>query len=170
MRSLAFLIAATVVATGTRAHLGMATPIPATAKASFVDTAGKTIGSATLTDTPQGLKITGTVKGVAAGVHGIHVHAVGKCEGAFTTAGGHFNPTNKQHGLMNPAGPHAGDLPNITIDAKGAFSTTGAGLTLAQVLDADGAALIIHAAADDGKTDPSGNSGARVACGVIKAG
>ena len=112
--------------------------------------------------------------GLPAGHYGVHVHAVGRCEGpAFASAGAHWNPTGRQHGTLNPAGHHLGDLPNLDVDAQGAgrleFAITGASLSGADgILDADGAALVIHAAADDYKTDPSGNSGARIACGVLR--
>ncbi len=114
------------------------------------------------------------VKGLPPGAKAVHVHAVGTCEGPqFTSAGDHFNPGKKEHGMMNPQGPHAGDLPNITIAADGSGrmeSATdrialGAGAT--SLFDADGSALVIHAAPDDFKTDPTGNSGSRIACGVI---
>ena len=116
----------------------------------------------------------------SAGAHGMHVHAVGKCEApAFTTAGPHFNPASKQHGFDNPQGYHAGDLPNITVNADGsaAYGLQGDSITLqpnapdyiSDILDADGSALVIHASVDDYKTDPSGNSGTRIACGVFSA-
>jgi superoxide dismutase, Cu-Zn family len=110
-----------------------------------------------------------------AGTHGIHFHEAGKCEGpAFTTAGGHYNPMGMQHGLQNPAGPHAGDNPNIVVPASGvanlSFSTDRVSLTPGprSLFDADGSALVVHAAADDQVTNPSGNSGARIACGVVR--
>lgn len=109
-----------------------------------------------------------------AGAHGIHIHATGKCEGpAFTSAGGHFNPGNKQHGLNNPAGAHAGDLPGLTAAANGtaSYTATTKAVTLltgaTSLFDADGTALVVHAAADDQATDPTGNSGARIACAVL---
>jgi Cu-Zn family superoxide dismutase len=112
--------------------------------------------------------------GLPAGHYGVHLHAVGRCEGpAFASAGPHWNPTARQHGSLNPAGHHLGDLPNLDVDAQGAgrleFTIIGASLSGADgILDVDGAALVIHAAADDYRTDPSGNSGARIACGVLK--
>lgn len=100
----------------------------------------------------------------------------GRCEGpAFTSAGGHLNPGEKQHGTLNPAGSHTGDLPNLNIVSNGAgtlsveLSGTRAELEAA-LFDADGTALVIHATADDYKTDPTGNSGARIACGVLTRG
>jgi Cu-Zn family superoxide dismutase len=115
---------------------------------------------------------------VSAGTHRIHFHQVGKCEGgatAFSTAGGHFNPLSKQHGLENPSGAHAGDAPNIVIPpggvAKVSFSTDRVSLTAGptSLFDADGSSIVIHAGADDQMSQPSGNSGGRIACGVIKA-
>jgi Cu-Zn family superoxide dismutase len=107
------------------------------------------------------------------GTHGIHLHMTGTCDAPFTTAGAHWNPTARQHGLQNAAGPHLGDLPNIEVGADSSanvqVSATGGTLRGADgLLDADGAAIIVHATADDNKTDPSGNSGARIACGVVK--
>jgi Cu-Zn family superoxide dismutase len=112
--------------------------------------------------------------GLPAGHYGVHLHAVGRCEApAFASAGPHWNPTARQHGSLNPAGHHLGDLPNLDVDAMGGgrleFSISGASLNGADgIFDADGAALVIHAAADDYRTDPTGNSGARIACGVLK--
>jgi superoxide dismutase, Cu-Zn family len=135
---------------------------------------GQSVGMATLTEVPGGVRILVEVKGVPPGEKGVHIHMVGKCEGpAFTSAGGHFNPDGKQHGTMNPQGPHAGDLPNIVVDAagNGRFETTtnrvslGGGTT--SLFDVDGSALVVHAAPDDFKTDPTGNSGDRIVCGVI---
>jgi Cu-Zn family superoxide dismutase len=114
------------------------------------------------------------VKGLTPGLHAVHIHAVGKCEGpAFTTAGGHFNPTQKKHGLKSAEGAHAGDMPNMYVakDGSGRFEVLSDAITLKSgersVFDADGSAIVIHAGADDDMTDPSGNSGDRIACGVI---
>jgi Cu-Zn family superoxide dismutase len=111
---------------------------------------------------------------VPAGTHGIHIHAVGSCTApAFTDAGGHFNTSDMKHGLENAAGPHNGDLPNIVVGSNGRadYIAVTTRVSLApeanSLFDADGSALVIHATADDQKTDPSGNSGARIACGVI---
>ncbi|TMA12186.1 MAG: superoxide dismutase family protein [Deltaproteobacteria bacterium] len=117
---------------------------------------------------------TANVKGLPPGLHAVHVHAVGKCEGpAFTSAGGHFNPTNKKHGLKNSEGPHAGDLPDMYVnkDGVGRYEVLmdnirlGSGET--SIFDADGSAVVVHASPDDNTTDPAGNSGDRIACGVI---
>ena len=124
-----------------------------------------------------GVRVTGEVFNLTPGAHGIHFHETGRCDdAAFESAGKHFNPDARQHGLDNPAGPHAGDLPNLTVPASGRvrvdFTTPRATLdsAAAGLLGGDGSALIIHAAADDQRTDPSGNSGARVACGVVMGG
>ena len=96
---------------------------------------------------------------------------MGRCDPPdFASAGAHWNPAGKKHGMNNPAGPHAGDMPNVEVAANGVLSATLtlAGASMASLLDADGAALVIHAVADDYVTDPSGNSGARIACAVIQ--
>lgn len=138
------------------------------------DAKGDSIGTATLSPAPGGVKIALAVKGLAPGEHAIHVHRTAKCEApAFTSAGGHFNPERKQHGIDNPQGPHAGDMPNFTVDSTGRSTATvlAPGITLGDgphsVFTGGGTALVIHETADDMKTDPTGNAGARVACGVI---
>ncbi len=143
------------------------------ARAPLYMASGVAAGEGRIVATSTGLKLTVDAQGVPAGLHGIHVHTTGKCDGPdFQTAGGHWNPTARQHGHDNPQGAHSGDLPNITIDANGTGTLTidlpGAKLSgEGGLLDADGAALVIHATADDMKTDPSGNSGGRIACGVF---
>jgi superoxide dismutase, Cu-Zn family len=145
-----------------------------TAAAEVKDAKGAVIGTATLTEVPGGIRVLLEARGLPPGPKGVHIHEVGRCEPpAFTSAGGHFNPGGKKHGLENPEGPHAGDLPNITVGPDGAGRlesmndrvTLGGGPT--SLLDADGSALVIHAGPDDFKTDPAGNSGVRIACGVI---
>ncbi len=129
-------------------------------------------GSATATATADGLVVTVSVMGMTPGVHGVHVHMTGKCEApGFTSAGGHWNPGTSEHGLENPNGAHAGDMPNLTVadDGTGSLSFTLKSGTMAQLLDDDGSAFVVHAGPDDQKTDPSGNSGDRVACGVFAA-
>jgi Cu-Zn family superoxide dismutase len=123
----------------------------------------------------RGIEVRVQAAGLPPGHYGVHLHAVGRCEGpAFASAGPHWNPTGRQHGSLNPAGHHLGDLPNLDVDAQGAgrleFAIAGASTSGAEgVFDADGTSLVIHAAADDYRTDPSGNSGARIACGVLRA-
>jgi Cu-Zn family superoxide dismutase len=153
-------------------------PPPApSASAAIADAAGRTVARAKVRQGPNGLSVHVEAAGLAPGTYGIHVHAVGRCEGpAFASAGPHWNPTARQHGRDNPAGAHMGDLPNLTVgaDGRGAvdFDLNGAALTgagSAMLLEADGAAVVVHAQADDYRTDPSGNSGPRIACGVLAA-
>lgn len=141
-----------------------------------VDSTGKDIGVAELTETDTGVRIRLQLKGLEPGEKAIHFHEVGKCDPPqFTTAGGHVNPAKKQHGFDNPKGYHAGDLPNLKVNKKGEvdLEITTPNVTLEKgttksLLDEDGSALIIHVKADDYVTDPSGNSGDRIACGIIK--
>jgi Cu-Zn family superoxide dismutase len=136
------------------------------------DAAGRDLGTLTLAPHEGGLMLTGRVQGLPPGTHGIHVHATGRCEPPFESAGGHWNPTSRQHGTQNPAGPHHGDMPNLVVadDGSAAVNVMTAGGTLGgegALLDGDGASVVIHAGADDYRTDPSGNSGDRIACGVV---
>lgn len=143
------------------------------AVATLADAADRPVGRATVSDVAGGVRVTLQVAGLAPGLHGAHLHAVGRCEApTFATAGPHWNPTGRQHGAMNPQGPHLGDLPNVIVgtDGRGTLGAVIPGATVASLLDADGAAMIVHAGADDLLTDPSGNSGARVACGVFAPG
>ncbi len=143
------------------------------AQAELRDASGTLVGTVTLTQEAGGVRLSGSFSSLPAGDHGIHVHAVGSCSPDFAAAGPHFNPAGKQHGTQNPTGAHAGDLPNLTIraDGTGTYDQVNAMLSLAagpsSVFDADGSAVVVHADPDDYMTDPSGNSGARVACGVV---
>lgn len=146
------------------------------AHADIVTAEGKPAGRAYLTANGDAVTLTVQAAGLKPGLHGIHLHTVGKCEAlAFTSAGGHLNPGMKMHGSMNPAGAHMGDLPNLAIAADGAGAATvflpGKWADIGQsIFDADGSAIVIHAAEDDYKTDPTGNSGGRIACGVFVQG
>ncbi len=139
------------------------------AKADIKNAQGQSIGSATLTETPHGVLLSVNLTSAPAGPHAFHIHGVGKCEAPFASAGPHLNPAGKKHGLKSAEGAHAGDLPNITVPAGGAlaFDVLAPGVTMASVLDADGAAVVLHAGVDDYATDPAGAAGDRVACGVV---
>ncbi|MCC6927010.1 superoxide dismutase family protein [Novosphingobium sp.] len=134
---------------------------------------GAPAGSAIITAAGTEVSITIAVVGLPQGPHGMHLHAIGKCDApAFTSAGAHLNPHARQHGLENPAGSHLGDLPGITANSIGAGTVTaslrGSREEIeAALFDADGTAIVVHAAADDNRTDPTGNSGVRIACGVL---
>lgn len=145
-----------------------------TAKAALKDQAGKDVGTVQLVETPHGVLLKLALKGAVPGEHAFHIHAVGKCEAPFTSAGGHFNPAGKKHGLAVAEGAHAGDMPNLHIPPSGELmvEVLNGMVTLAKgkpnsVFDADGSAIIIHAGVDDYKSDPTGNAGDRIACGVI---
>jgi len=145
-----------------------------TVKVDMHDGMGNSVGTAELSPAAKGVSIRLNLMNLPAGPHGIHVHAVAKCEGpAFTTAGGHLNPDMKHHGLDNPDGPHAGDMPNITVGADGTAKATvvAPGVTMGDgansIFTGGGTALVIHAMVDDQKSDPAGMAGARIACGTI---
>lgn len=154
------------------------TPAPESATtASFtLQTAdGREVGRGSLQQTPAGVLLTADLNGMPAGTHGIHLHTVGLCNAPdFASAGGHFNPSAKVHGIRNPAGHHAGDLTNISVPESGALRVellapdVRLGPGDGTLLDSDGAAIVIHALADDYQTDPSGASGSRIACGVVR--
>ncbi len=144
------------------------------AEATLKDKDGKQVGYAVLIQTSDGLRIAVTGYRLPPGIHALHIHEAGKCEPPeFMTAGGHFNPTGKQHGRLNPAGPHAGDLPNMEVKStgEGGVEITTRAVTLGSgptsLFGIGGTSLVLHAVPDDEKIDPAGNSGARIACGVI---
>jgi Cu-Zn family superoxide dismutase len=150
-----------------------ATPSDAPASAmsvALIGASGQAIGTVRIWETPGAVSFRVEGNGLAVGRKGIHVHAVGRCDApAFTTAGSHWNPASRKHGLSNPMGPHAGDLPNVPVAANGTLRETVVltGASLAALRDADGSALVLHAGEDDNVTDPSGNSGDRIACAVL---
>lgn len=136
---------------------------------------GRSAGQAIVTQDPAGLRMVLDVQGMPMGSHGVHIHETGSCDGPdFKSAGGHWNPTGKKHGLANDAGSHMGDFDNLSVGANGAGHLEGpiAGAALSggpnALLDGDGAAFIVHAGKDDQMTDPSGDSGDRLACGVFQ--
>ena len=150
-------------------------PVGTSATAELRDASNRVVGQATLIEVSGGVRIVLEARGLPPGEKAVHLHAVGTCDPPdFTSAGDHVNPQKKLHGLLNPQGPHAGDLSNVTIEANGTGQletfidrvTLGPGT--ATVLDDDGTALVVHAKPDDFQTDPAGNSGPRIACGRLE--
>jgi Cu-Zn family superoxide dismutase len=167
-----------LAAAGLAVLLSTATALPALAEtlanAQLKDGSGKAVGDVDLVQTSAGVLIKLQLKGMAPGEHAFHVHAVGKCEAPFESAGPHFNPANHKHGMLSGEG-HAGDMPNLHVPQSGELSVevVNPAISLEQgkpnsVFDNDGSSLVVHAKADDYKTDPAGNSGDRIACGVIQ--
>jgi superoxide dismutase, Cu-Zn family len=149
-------------------------PSAAKTKVELKDAQGRSVGNIIIWDQGPGVGLELHLHDLTPGDHGIHFHSIPKCEAPdFKSAGGHFNPENKKHGFDSPDGHHAGDMTNFTVDASGKAEVRleDKEVTLKDgphsLLGKDGAAIVVHAKADDYKTDPSGNSGDRVACGVI---
>ena len=179
--ALTFLLAtgASVLMLAGAMTMAPAAPKPTTspapsATAGLKSADGKDVGTVTLTQTPSGVRLRLALKGLPPGEHAFHVHGVGKCDPPFTSAGPHFNPEQKKHGLKSQEGHHAGDMPNVTIPANGNLTLTvvNKDITLEKgkpnsVFQDGGTALVIHANKDDEVTDPAGNAGDRIACGVI---
>lgn len=145
------------------------------AKATLKAADGKQVGTAELVETPAGVLLKVSVKDLPVGDHALHIHELGKCEAPFASAGGHFNPERKKHGLEAAEGHHAGDMPNLHIPEGGILvvEVLNTAITLKKdqpnsVFDADGSSIVIHAGRDDYKTDPAGDAGGRIACGVIE--
>ena len=184
MREMFGILGATAVALGLLGSWGAPWPVgaapaaqPLQASADLRDASGQVVGRATFAESAAGVEIVVVVNGLPPGVHGMHIHTVGRCDPpSFTTASGHFSPGVQAHGLYSLDGPHAGDLPVLVVDEDGAavyktvnpVITLGLGNPAASLFDGDGTALIIHVGADDQLTDPDGNSGAAIACGVIR--
>ncbi|MGH7542972.1 MAG: superoxide dismutase family protein [Gemmatimonadota bacterium] len=150
-------------------------PAGSTARADIRDAQGNSLGVVDLEDTDFGVTLSGALTGLSLGEHGFHVHEVGLCEPpAFESAGGHFAPAGRRHGFHDPDGPHAGDLRNLMVSEDGSATVDMADslVTLRRgasaLLDGDGSALVVHADPDDYRSQPSGNSGDRVACGLIE--
>ena len=168
-------LASPAVALALAAFAPQAQMSPRVAKSDIYNAQGEKIGAAAFVQVESGVRITLDLNNLSPGMHGIHIHEVGKCDPpSFTSAGPHFNPEGKKHGLNNPAGPHAGDMRQLTVGAEGTAHAefVDSLVSLAEVapnslFHTGGTAIVIHASPDDQMTDPSGNSGARVACGVI---
>jgi Cu-Zn family superoxide dismutase len=147
-------------------------------RATIKNTEGKEVGAARITETPHGIWLTLSLPanppGIPPGVRALHIHEVGRCEPPFKSAGGHYNPLGKKHGFLDKAGSHAGDLPNLHVPENKPMTVEYfiPQLTIdrgkARLLDDDGSALVIHAKADDYKSDPAGDAGDRIACGIIE--
>jgi Cu-Zn family superoxide dismutase len=163
-----------MLAASTLAHSESSPPDLPKARAELKNAQGQTVGTADIVEGAGGLLITLRLREIDAGIHALHLHQTGKCDApAFESAGGHFNPSNTMHGVLAAKEPHAGDLPNIHVPAAKHVDVDliARGLKLRGangLLDADGASLVVHASPDDYQSDPAGNAGDRIACGVIR--
>lgn len=175
---LALPCVAVISACSTTSSGTAATPAAApTAHAKLAGGDGSPRGTVMVTQGGDGLHVLVKAQGLTPGIHAVHIHTTGVCTGPdFTSAGGHWNPTQHQHGKDNPQGMHMGDMPNMLAGSDGVgemeYVVHGGQISggASPLLDSDGAAVVIHAQADDNKTDPTGNAGGRVACGVLSAG
>ena len=172
---LAASAAFTLAASGLALAQTAPTSTPNSSRAVFMNKKGETIGTATLIETPNGVLITAELANLPPGLHGFHIHEVGRCDPAtgFESAGEHYNPTGAKHGYMLEDGPHAGDMPNQTAGPDGkmlaqVFNPHVGFSGKATLFDQDGSALVVHATADDYRSQPSGAAGDRLACGVIQ--
>ena len=141
------------------------------ASAEMMNASGESVGTVTLRAVPHGTLLHAELKNLPAGAHAFHVHAVGVCEPPFTSAGGHYNPTGVKHGIESAEGMHAGDMPNIHVPDSGTLTIEVLNTLLSlddALFDEDGAAIVIHEGSDDYVSDPAGDAGPRIACGVIK--
>ena len=167
MRKLALLLPLLVITGCATVEPTGGVPMP------LIDSAGRTIGSVRAWQTDGSVSFRISAAGLPHGLHGLHIHSVGRCDPpAFVSAGPHWDLHDHKHGMNNLAGPHQGDLPNVEVAANGVLEATVTSpvTTMEMLLDADGSALVLHADQDDYETDPSGNSGARIACAVIRPG
>ncbi len=164
------LVAAVMM--GLSPHAVFAANAKGGAIAELHDADHRIVGEVLLHDTPHGTLIRARLLDLPPGTHAFHIHAVGQCEPPFTSAGGHYNPDGKAHGIMSPEGLHAGDMPNIHVPASGQLDieVLNPRVRVAELLEQEeGTALVIHEGADDYATDPAGGAGPRIACGVIQA-
>jgi superoxide dismutase, Cu-Zn family len=171
LKTLSILAAALLAAGSARA----AEPAkPLLAKAELKDASGKKVGDVSLEQTPNGVLVFADLTGLPPGVHAMHIHEAAKCEPPFKTAGGHFNPGAKEHGMKNMKGMHAGDLPNVEVPKEGALKVQALvqGVSLGEgptsLFGKSGTSIVIHAGVDDYATNPAGNAGDRIACGVVE--